>query len=379
MNGLIERQTISQPFHSLFEVDNANINIFTPPDFINNEIHRRYRIPDHQRRYQWSKNQEKLFIHSLLNNYPIHSIICISRVDVTSQSPFIYYDIEDGQSRLTCCWKFVNNLFTIKFDDGDEIKYSDLPIIMKQRLSNYTLTFEIITFTRIITRTEELQICSDIFTRINNGRPLSCNDMYHANAHKPCMTILLELLVHTEYKDLIKNYFGKVGKGKSRTLLSDLCGAILSIAHSDDIYLTTSFAENYDVLSVPIDNSSKNNVLQFFTRYFNVLTNNVTNVKKIYAKLSGLLGYYCFLHVNRSEYQNEPYNDAMLWYIKKRNENPRYIPNTFYFLTDAEKRNCRAFYIRKRVNAIIKAYNERNDNIDNFINEDEEDDDDDSE
>lgn len=374
MNGLIERQTISQPFHTLFESYNVNVNIFIPPDFAGqtDTVTQRYRIPCHQRRYQWSKNQEKMFIHSLLNNYPIHSIICISRVDATTQTPFVYYDIEDGQSRLTCCWKFVNNLFTIKMETGDEVKYSDLTIPMKQRLSNYTLTFEVISFIGVTTRNEELQICSDIFTRINNGKPLSCNDMYHANSHKPCMMILQSMIDDPELGDTIKKYFGIVGKGKSRSLLSDLCGAILSIAHSDDHNLTTSFAENYNVLSEPINVTTREIVTQFFRQYLNILIMQIENPKKIYGKLSSLLGYYCFLHINRIEYLDQPHREALIWYIQKRNENPRYVPNTFSMLTDGEKRNCRAPFIRKRVDAIIKAFKENDTNGANVEDDEDE-------
>ena len=40
--------------------------------------------------------------------------------------------------------------------------------------------------------------------------------------------------------------------------------------------------------------------------------------------------------------RNQPHREALIWYIQKRNENPRYVPNTFSMLTDGEKRNCRA-------------------------------------
>ena len=360
MNTSIERQTISQTFHSMFETTNAGQNVFTPPDFAADSVAtQRYRIPEHQRRYQWSKNQEKLFIHSLLQNYPVHSIICIERVD--QSSGYIYYDIEDGQSRLTCCWKFVNCHFAIKLGNENEVKYLDLSLELRQRLSNYTLTFEIVTFAQGTTRAQELQICSDIFTRINNGKPLSCNDKFHANSHQPCMKVLMDMINDGAFKDLFKRFCGDVGKGKSRALLSDLCGAILTIAHHNDAHLTTSFSENYDVLASPIDQHAKANITRFFSDYFDALSAHITNKKKAYGKLSGVLGYYCYLFVNRDEYVDKPYEDALVWYLQKRNENHKYVPRTFWILSDGEKRNCRPTNIKKRVNAIIQAYIERDD------------------
>jgi hypothetical protein len=361
MHHSIERQSVSQTFHSIFEIANASENIFIPSEFVDgSNITHRYRIPIHQRRYQWSKNQEKLFIHSLLQNYPIHSIICISRVDVSSTNPYVFYDIEDGQSRLTCCWKFVNGLFTIKIGNDNEVNYSNLSPELRQRLSNYTLTFEIISFAQGTTRTQELQICSDIFTRINNGKPLSCNDKFHANAHQPCMTLLKDMTSDNTFKDLFVKFCGDVGNGKSRTLLSDLCGAVLTIAHHNEIHLTTSFSENYEILHKPIDQLSKSNVIRFFRSYFDTISKYITNVKKVYGKLSGTLGYYCYLFVNRDEYASKPYEEALIWYLQKRNINHKYTPKTFWMLSDGEKRNCRPINIKKRVDAIIQAFIERN-------------------
>jgi hypothetical protein len=34
-----------------------------------------FRIPEHQRFPNWNKDKKKLLINSILNNYPIHSII----------------------------------------------------------------------------------------------------------------------------------------------------------------------------------------------------------------------------------------------------------------------------------------------------------------
>lgn len=366
MINSIERQTVSQTFHSLFEIPNASETIFTPPDYTDSSVAiQRYRIPSHQRRYQWSKNQEKLFIHSLLQNYPIHSIICISRVDVSSANPYVFYDIEDGQSRLTCCWKFVNGLFTIKIGNDNEINYSKLSPELRQRVSNYSITFEIISFAQGTTRTQELQMCSDIFTRINNGKPLSCNDKFHANSHQPCMVLLMDMINDNTFKDLFKRFCGDVGKGKSRALLSDLCGAILTIAHHNEIHLTTSFSENYEVLNKSIDQLSKSNVIRFFRSYFDTISKYITNVKKVYGKLSGTLGYYCYLFVNRDEYINIPYEEALIWYLQKRNINHKYTPKTFWMLSDGEKRNCRPINIKKRVDAIIQAFIQRDESDEN--------------
>src|SRR6056300_1412161 len=137
MSSVINRNQLQRSFHSLFEADNA-ANIFVPVGYIDSENAMTYRIPEHQRFYKWTLDQERLFIDSLIQNYPIHSIITTTRIDTTATNPSIYFDVEDGQSRLTCCWKFANDRLTI-IREGIETKFSELPQSIRTMISNYMI------------------------------------------------------------------------------------------------------------------------------------------------------------------------------------------------------------------------------------------------
>lgn len=370
---VINRNQLQRSFHSLFEVDNAT-NIFVPVGYIDSANAMTYRIPEHQRFYKWTLAQERLFIDSLIQNYPIHSIITTTRIDTTSPNPSIYYDVEDGQSRLTCCWKFANDRLTI-IHEGIETRFSELPQSIRTTISNYMIPFEELSFTQVLTRQREQAVISDIFIRINYGKQLTHNDKYHACSHVPVMVVIRYLKQTLNVQ--MRKYCGNVGGGKSRLLLSDFAAVILAIAHGNMESLITSFSENYHLLNDPISDASVARVRRFFTMYFDMLDTQGFTGRSI-TKLPKFLGYCVYLFITDTD-NDFTANPALIWYLSRLNQNKKFVPATFSILPSASQRNCGPVAIGNRMQAIRVAYEQRNqENDDPTQNDESESDDSDS-
>ena len=70
-----------------------------------------FRIPEHQRFPNWNKEKKQKLINSIFKNYPIHSIICSKHHYIIDNKVKEYFDIEDGQTRLSVLQSFYNNDF----------------------------------------------------------------------------------------------------------------------------------------------------------------------------------------------------------------------------------------------------------------------------
>ncbi len=67
--------------------------------------------PDFQRFYIWTISKERSFIDSILRGYPIPNIWIWSHKGRAGKT---IYDVIDGQQRLTCIRRFINNEFSFK-------------------------------------------------------------------------------------------------------------------------------------------------------------------------------------------------------------------------------------------------------------------------
>lgn len=82
------------------------------------------------RKYTWKKEQQKLFIDSIINEYPIPGFIFKQKNNDNTDS--ISFDIIDGKQRLLTLKKFINNEFTISINNT-EYYFKDLNKTKKLR------------------------------------------------------------------------------------------------------------------------------------------------------------------------------------------------------------------------------------------------------
>ena len=164
----MSRRQDKKTLYELFEKDEDT----EKPKYFNYESRNTepllYRIPEHQRYPQWNRHDEILLIDTVFRNYPMNGFVVSQKNDPTGG---IYYDIEDGQSRLSILQKFYNNKFTYNTINGDSVFFKDLPDNIKRRFENYSIFIEV-----MIESNHENEV--EVFERLQNGTKLKDKDLY---------------------------------------------------------------------------------------------------------------------------------------------------------------------------------------------------------
>jgi len=298
-----------------------------------------YRIAEHQRHYIWPLFLQVTLIDSVMRGYPIPSIQLIRCF-----KDEMFYNIEDGQQRITTFYRYMNDMFEADIN-GTTKKFSQLTEKERMHFLTYPIQCDIYN-ERDITLEDRIAI----FQRINSSKPLTDNQKFYSMLHSPqgqCMEWFME-----RYAAHIHKYFGSIAKGKSRGGISDIMGAILSLQRTDRSSLTTSYLKNSQYMSVPRE---EDNITEFFDAYFQVLAKEVDRrthkPQKCYGKLSGPLGLAICSWIEHDEI-----HDAVYWYIGKRVDKRTYTPTSFRELGAGDQRNCQGDSILNRLDKIIEQY-----------------------
>ena len=324
-----------------------------------------YRIPEHQRFSAWSLSKQQRLVESVLFNLPIHAIIVTKHHDVqlgpdNHHTITEYFNIEDGQTRMTTLQLF----FLDKFPTHDNRLYSQLSNDEQTYFLTYQVTIEVFAINGNTADSRDLM--ANVFERLNAGKSLGDNNKYWARKETPVVSFVLTFVKSDDFRANFSKYIGDVGGGKSRKLLSDIVGAILSIAGSSEATLNTSYERNYAFLTRALTPAGVDNVGAFFHAYFNMLEGVVGTINnrpnKIYGKLSGIFGLaICsWIHYNAIV-------DAVSWFTVAKYYNNRYEPATFAGLRIGDRRNCQGSAIHKRLEKIIEQW-ERADRDDEIRN-----------
>lgn len=327
-----------------------------------------YRIAEHQRFPSWPLNKKQKLVDSIFRNYPIHAIIAIRHLIPDGIDVIEFCNIEDGQTRMTSLQEFLLNEFPCEEDpDSPETSgklFKELDTVHQQRFKNYQVTLEIFSGRGI---TDD--VISDIFNRLNSGKPLGDNDKYHSRMNTHIMQLMSWIKTHSELRTDIDKFIGPIGTGKTRKGLGDMVGAILAIATRHDARggqacINTSYEQNYKYLSMEVSVEQKTDIVNFFKTYFEMLkktngvvtakgtkyptSGNVVSIKpkkNLYSKLSGVLG----LSVCSWILNNGTICDEIVWYVKQLIQNPKYEPETFRDLTKGDIRNCQGASVARRL------------------------------
>jgi hypothetical protein len=108
--------------------------------------------PDFQRRYVWSEKQKVYLIDTLLNDFSIPKLYVRQQLDLEKSTN--YYEVIDGQQRLTTIMKFIENEFPLVrkkhpkpdfFNSDLEGKtFNDLSTEDKRKILNYTMSVDLV-------------------------------------------------------------------------------------------------------------------------------------------------------------------------------------------------------------------------------------------
>lgn len=352
------KRTVSNvPLFNLISTDN-----FTPRGVGDSptEATTQYRIPEHQRFPSWSLSKKQKLVDSILKNYPIHAFIVIRCLKIVGEEVHDYCNVEDGQTRMTSLQEYLLDGYPSEAGDGpnDGRKFSELDSAVRERFKNYQVTIE--TFDG---RGFNDDVISEIFNRLNSGKPLGDNDKFHSRMNTPIMQFLNELKAHPELRDDIERFIGSIGSGKSRKGLGDIVGVILAVATRNEevggqACINTSYEQNYKYLKMVLTAGQKNDVIAFFKAYFVMLhqANDASTArpkKHLYGKLSGVLGLsVCSWVINDGLIREE-----IKWYLSMLIKNSKYEPSTYKQLTKGDIRNCQGASVERRISKIVAQYN----------------------
>ena len=94
-----------------------------------------YRIPNHQRKPEWNKKQKSELIDTIFKGFPIGSIILSERIEEDTK----YYDIEDGQTRLSNIQGYFMNRYPLIEETNTyfkDLKQSEMNRFLDYKISN---------------------------------------------------------------------------------------------------------------------------------------------------------------------------------------------------------------------------------------------------
>lgn len=155
-------------------------------------VHHRLEIPDHQRDFVWSKNQQQRLIQSIRRNKPIPSIL-LRLLDEDDER----VSLEDGQQRLTTIRKFVDGEFA-----SEGFLFSELPLSEQTRMLDYDVV------TTSYRGTDE--DAREIFNDHQNGKPLTFGERLGASLSPIVDFTKTQLLTPGQgYYDRVSRLFGE--------------------------------------------------------------------------------------------------------------------------------------------------------------------------
>ena len=363
---VFEREIHQISLREMFEQDENGIYINFDSTIERIQCNLKYRIPLHQRYNKWNVDAKHTIIDSVYKNYIIGGI-SFSRHSSNEGDGSFYFDIEDGQSRLTVIQEYLEDKFMYL-----EKMFSEITDHQKAQFLSYIFSTETMTPSRSA-RSSPISIEDhhyENFDRINRGKQLSDNDKYWCRKNKPMVKFAIELIERfkTECPFMKTTPFGGRKDGKvNRDVLEKICTLVGAIWN--DVY-KKSYSRHYEYLSIPLTNEKKNDVYDFMTHYRNIHD-------KVYSDVSKETGENQLPFNNPGKFlaliirdfktirngitnQNKVTMWANILNIDRASQNFMKGKQSLYFgFTDGDKKNQELSNINKRLERIIEFYNDK--------------------
>ncbi len=188
---VFERVNSTINIRALFQKDEEGnyVNLDTTSD--RDTCQKLYRIPEHQRYNKWSNDAKETLIDSIFKNYIIGALSLSQHNDGEMGC---FYDIEDGQSRLTVIQEFLEDKFKYR-----GAYFSERTQLEQNRFLDYVFTKDVTTPARTRPIAERDATTTDDhyyenFDRINRGKALEDNDKYWCMKHKPMVARAIDFI-----------------------------------------------------------------------------------------------------------------------------------------------------------------------------------------
>jgi hypothetical protein len=316
---------------------------------------KQYRVPDHQRFPGWRDEKPQYLVDTILKNFTFGAITMTTHVDLRNHT--IYYNIQDGQTRLTTLQKFVLG----KFGTPDGRLYDQLTEREREAFNAYQVHVEVISKPPHVTEEDYDKYCKENFIRVNCGTPLTSADKFWARKDEPMMKLLFELYRSAEFNRNIKKYcWATVGEKKTRSGLAQFAGIVLASAKMDTNCVTTSYERNGQILvGLAVDDEMKERVKSSLRWFFGIIScalPNVTKPKRFAGKLPSIIGIMLCDWINHSGVVSEPRNEMWVQFIRSQHAHSDFLDLLFARLTKAEVQNAETVAFNAKLGAIVSAY-----------------------
>jgi hypothetical protein len=224
-------------------------------------------IPEHQRFFVWTDEQQHKLIDSIFKNFTIPDVM----VSKSREERGVVYQ-EDGQQRFTTLWRFYNNQFPLKYGKAsiyynkDVSDMSDTYSLQhhfpeyKNRLDSYKFYITEVEF-----NAEKDDVTAEYFERLNSGKSLNDGDKLWNRRNSPLVKVALEIAEDVRIKEDLKKILGinlNIIAKSSRTRMCSLVGLVAALSKPfeegqietwGDNVLTESYAKLYQILDISVN------------------------------------------------------------------------------------------------------------------------------
>ncbi|MAD57218.1 MAG: hypothetical protein CMK44_01415 [Porticoccus sp.] len=340
------------------------------------QTQKKYRIPIHQRFNRWSSDDKQSLIASIFLNYIIGNI-SLSRHPNNAMD--FYFNIEDGQSRLTVIQEFIEDKF--KFNS---LLFSELTEYDRNRFMDYKFSTDITTPSR--NRGNSNMLLDDHyfvnFDRINKGASLSDNDKYWCYKSKKLVEIAINLIEDSklDYTFMgVSKFGGKDKNGKEeRKPLEEFVTFISALVNN--IY-KKSYDRNSEYLDVKKSNGQPYSQIDIdyiygFMEFYKSIHDTMLEQmpprqrEKVNVHFNNPGKFLGMIVMDYKEYS--PLEDKKnMWVnilnINRSSDNFMKEKNTLWNgFTDANKKNQEEENIRMRLNRVKEFYSNKQETSDNY-------------
>lgn len=218
-------------------------------------------VPQHQRFYLWDKTQREKLVTTIVRGFPMPNVI-ISKGKHRGE-----YGVEDGQQRLTTIFLYMLNCFPVMVGDH-KVYYDAVPskksekcfVLEQLGLKSFFDDYEMQVQDIAGAGPDEI---SEIFERLNSGRPLSDGDRYWNRMKDSKLVAMACQLAQEECKNELTEFldisWDSICKHKTRNVLRDLVGLAAGLASpysGSDASWADAISRSYRVVMTMVGDES---------------------------------------------------------------------------------------------------------------------------
>lgn len=300
-----------------------------------------------QRGYVWDVKRKSLLIHSMLTGYPIPPFYAAKSGDE--------YDMLDGKQRTGAIVDFLNGKFEltdipeveVSNDDGttdmvdiNTLHFDELEEALRDELSNYSLTvyyFDGITDDEI----------SEMFFRLNNGKPLSAIELTRVKAKS--IDSVKEIAQHDLFRSALTQ------KAMDRYTNEDIVIKSYAVLHESEPSMETKVIRQI-MGSVELSQADKEQLTSIYNRILTVY--GMIDDKKIAKRLLTRTHLISVVPIMWKSIKDGLTDEQMKDWAGKFFSGTRSASISAIYNDNAGSGSARKDSVRKRLNEISKHYNE---------------------